>query len=275
MTARAATVARYTLVELSRRRLLLVFLVIEGVLVIGVGLSPTVLRAAPGEDSALVVLSTLSGVAGGAILLCAIGAGMTVIRNDVDSGAIAAILARPVSRFAYAGGKLAAASLLLIAVALLLGLATVGLLVLNGGSHLALVPVFFAVQAANAVIWMVIVMALTVYLHNVLAAVIGVGVLFLQSAFAELHTLVQSHVVHTRVWATLSETGYWLLPHPLTSNLEREVVQSSLRLHPQTHPALPLSAVPSASGLGDVAAWLAYLVIVCALLYLALRRKQV
>src|SRR5437879_9680278 len=126
--AHAATVAMYTLLELSRRRLLLVFLVLEGVLVIGVGLSPIVLRAAPGEDSTLVILSTLSGVAGGALLVCAIGAGMTVIRNDVDSGAIAAILARPVSRLAYASGKLSAASLLLVAIDVLLGLAAAGLL---------------------------------------------------------------------------------------------------------------------------------------------------
>src|SRR5207253_4758114 len=223
LMARAATVAMYTLLEVSRRRLLLVFLVLEGVLVIGVGLSPTVLRAAPGEDSTLVILSTLSGVAGGALLVCAIGAGMTVIRNDVDSGAIAAILARPVSRLAYASGKLSAASLLLVAIDVLLGLAAAGLLVLNGGSHRGLVPMFFAVQVANAVVWMVLVMALTVNLNNVLAAVIGVGVLFLQSAFVELHTLAQTHVIHARGWALLAETGYWLFPRALTSNLEREV----------------------------------------------------
>src|SRR5439155_14855852 len=139
--------------------------VLEAVLVAGIGIAPLVVEGtSTGEERAVFVLSTLSGVAGGALLVCAIGVGMTVIRNDLDSGAIAAILAKPVSRLGYAGGKLAAAALLLLTVDALFAVATVGLLALNGGSHMAVVPGFFAVQVANAVIWMVLLMALTVYL---------------------------------------------------------------------------------------------------------------
>ena len=41
--------------------------------------------------------------------------GMTVINHDLDSGAIVAILAKPVTRLGYAVGKLAAALFLLAA----------------------------------------------------------------------------------------------------------------------------------------------------------------
>jgi ABC-type transport system involved in multi-copper enzyme maturation permease subunit len=94
-------------------------------------------------------------VAGGALLICAVGVGMTVIRNDLDSGAIVAILAKPVSRLAYTAGKMTAGALLLLAVDGLFSLATIGLLAVNGGSHVGVLPSFFAVLAANAVIWMV------------------------------------------------------------------------------------------------------------------------
>jgi ABC-type transport system involved in multi-copper enzyme maturation permease subunit len=276
MPAGAATVASYTLLELSRRRLLVLFLVLEGMLVVGLGVAPLVVQGTPtGEERGLFVLSVLSGVASPALLVCAIGVGMTVIRNDLDSGAIAAILAKPVSRLAYAAGKVSAAALLLLVVAALFAVATTGLMALHGGGHVWVVPSFFAAQAANAAVWMVLVMLLTVYGQNVVAAVVAIAVMFLQVVFGELHTLIQSHVITARPWITLSETGYWLLPRPLASDLEREVVQASLRLHPGSRPAVPLAAVPGASTAGDVLVWLAYLAAACALLYLALRRKQV
>src|SRR5262249_50795195 len=131
------------------------------------------------------------------------------------------------------------------------------------------------VLGANALIWMVIVMGLTVYLNTVLAAVVAIAILFVQGVFGELHTLVTTGVITARPWIVLSEAGYWLLPRPLASNLEREVVQSSLRLSPGTRPAVPLAAIPGASSAGDVVAWFAYLAVVCGLLYVAVRRKQV
>ena len=105
----------------------------------------------------------MSGVAGGALLVGAIGLGLMVIRNDLDSGAIAAILAKPVSRLAYAGGKLAAAAALMVVFDGLFAIGTIGLLALDGGGHEAVVPSFFAILGANALIWMVLVTGLTVY----------------------------------------------------------------------------------------------------------------
>ena len=276
MAARAAAVAVFTLLELRRRRLLALFVVLEGLIVAVLGIAPLVVPGTPtGEERSLLVLSILSGVAGGALLVGAIGLGLVVIRNDLDSGAIAAILAKPVSRLAYAVGKLAAAAALIVVFDGLFAIAAIGLLALDGGGHDAVVPSFFAILGANALIWMVLVTALTVYLNNVLAAVVAIAILFLQGVFGELHTLVSSGVITARPWIVLSEAGYWLLPRPLASNLEREVVESSLRLHPGTRPAVPLTAIPGASSAGDVLVWFAYLAVLCGLLYVAVRRKQV
>jgi ABC-type transport system involved in multi-copper enzyme maturation permease subunit len=136
MATRAAAVAMFTLLELRRRRLLALFVVLEGLIVAVLGIAPLVVPGTPtGEERSLMVLSILSGVAGGALLVGAIGLGLMVIRNDLDSGAIAAILAKPVSRLAYAAGKLAAAAALLVAFDGLFAIATIGLLALDGGGH--------------------------------------------------------------------------------------------------------------------------------------------
>jgi hypothetical protein len=44
---------------------------------------------------------------------------------------------------------------------------------------------------------------------------------------------------------------------------------------PALYLADQLSRIPGASGSGDAVYWLAYLLVVCAILYVALRRKQV
>lgn len=276
MAAPASAVAMYTLVELSRRRLLVLFVLLECMLLAGLGIAPLVVHVAPTADErSLVVLSALSGTIGPALVVCAIGVGMTAVRNDLDSGAIVAILAKPVSRLGYAGGKLAAAVVMLIALGGLFAAGSETLLALNGGRYLAVAGLFFAVLIANALIWMVVVMVLTVHLHNVVAAVLALAMLFLQGVFGELHTLVQSSVITNRGWMVLGEAGYWLLPRPLATNLEREVAESSMRLHSGNRVLVPLTAIPGASSLGDVGVWSVYLAAVCVLLYLTLRRKQV
>ena len=122
----ALAVGRYTLVELSRRRILLVFFILGavGIVLLGVGLkvlytfaSSQGSFAAPNTDPAALnrylelafvnyVFSAL-GVFG---LLIAFAIGMTAIYHDLESGAAVSIFAKPVSRFAFAAGKIAGAA---------------------------------------------------------------------------------------------------------------------------------------------------------------------
>ena len=96
-------VARYTLVELSRRRILLVFFIIGalGIALIGIGLkvfssafNNVVISGPTAPDPAklqrafeLGFVNDLIGALGFFALLIAFGIGMTVIYHDLDSGA--------------------------------------------------------------------------------------------------------------------------------------------------------------------------------------------
>ncbi len=79
---------------------------------------------------------------------------------------------------------------------------------------------------------------------------------------------------------------YWLVPHQLLSNLDRDITIANfnancatgcpgIQPNPGQYLADQLSRIPGASGPGDAVYWTAYLLVVCAILYVALRRKQV
>jgi ABC-type transport system involved in multi-copper enzyme maturation permease subunit len=283
----AIAVARYTLLELSRRRLLLVFVAIAVFLTAGLGLAPLFLPGmSSADDRAVFVLGGISRVDGLAIELCAFAIGMTVINHDLDSGAIVAILAKPVTRLSYAVGKLAAALLLLL---LLVSVFTAGSLLvvaLDGGGHVTVLFWFFAANAANFVLLMVLVMILTVYLNSIVAAAIVVAFNFVQDQVSIVHAMVANNVITDHILRPVVDTIYWLVPHQLLSNLDRDIAIANVNVNcatgcPGMQPnqadylAHLLARIPGASGTGDVVYWLAYLFVVCAILYASLRLKQV
>ncbi|MGH7761059.1 MAG: hypothetical protein ACREOY_06550 [Candidatus Dormibacteraceae bacterium] len=283
----AIAVAGYTLVELSRRRLLLVFSGIAIFLTAGIGLAPIFL---PGfrsvNDKAIFVLGAISRVDGLAIELCAFAIGMIVINHDLDSGAIVAILAKPVTRLSYASGKLAAALSLLVLIVAIFTAGSLLVVALDGGGHVEVLFWFFASNGANYLLLMVLVMILTVYLNNIVAAAIVVAFSFVQDQVSTLHAMVVNNVITDHVMRPAIETFYWLVPHQLLSNLARDITTLNvatlcetgcpgLQATPAQILADELSRIPGASGPGDVVYWLAYLCVVSAVLYVALRRKQV
>ena len=77
----------------------------------GIAVAPHVL---PGQqtdmDRVIVMLTALAVEVPYAITLYAFAVGMTVINHDLDSGAVISIVAKPVSRAGYPGGKLLARS---------------------------------------------------------------------------------------------------------------------------------------------------------------------
>ena len=279
----ALAVTRYTLTELYRRRVILVFVVIGLLLTIALGVIPFLAPAGSfptGEDRSLFLLNALSSTTSLAIEVCAFAVGMTIINHDLDSGAIIAIFAKPISRLDYTIGKLLSGAVLLIAVDSLIAAGSILLVALNGGGHIETLFWFYVVTAANVVLFMVLLMILTVYLNNIVSAVIVIVYSFLQSFVLTLHTLVQNHFFSNSLLEAVINFFYWAFPHPLLSNLQRDIVQTQLRLNPL--PDNPngrsfdiLSTVPGPSSIGEVLFWFAYLIALCALLYLAVRRKQV
>jgi ABC-type transport system involved in multi-copper enzyme maturation permease subunit len=283
----AIAVARYTLVELSRRRLILVFVGIAIVFTAGLGLAPLVIPHLDTVDSKTVfVLAGISMVDALAIELCAFAIGMIVINHDLDSGAIVGILAKPVTRLGYAAGKLMAALFLLVLLVAVLTAGSMLVAAVDGSGNLDVLFWFFTANAANWLLLMVLVMILTVYLNNIVAAAIVVAFNFVQSQVSTLHAMVQSNVITDHILQAVVNTVYWLVPHPLVSNMGRAIAIANYNVDcstgcpgmqptPAEYLAHELARLPGASSSGEVVYWFAYLTVICALLYVALRRKQV
>jgi len=284
--SKTLAVSRYTLVELWRRRILIVLVLVAVALIAGVGAVPHVVPGFRSDDDRTVfILDTLSRLVGLAASLCAYAVGMTIINHDLDSGTAVGLFAKPVSRIGYALGKLITASGVLIAIAALLGGGAVLLVALNGGGHVQPLFWFSAATAANIVLLLVLLMILTVYINNIVAAVIVFAFNYVDGVVVSAHTLVQENLITSPPLQWIVDFFYWALPHPLYSDLPRELVRLQFKLGAEgPHPGPVISAAMqqqmiqrtvAASSAGDVMFWLAYLAVLCALLVLAVRRKQV
>lgn len=273
----AVAVARYTVLEMSRRRLVVAVVGVGLALTVGLWIAPHVL---PGNNTdterLIVLLSGLEQVVPTAMLLCALAVGMTVINHDLDSGAVVSIFATPVSRPSYALGKLLAAVGVVLVIAAVF---TVGSLVgtaFNGGGVYGVVFWTGAALAANSVLLMLLVMTLTVYLNNVIAAAIVLVFNFAASNVLILHAMVQNNVITDVIIKTLVNIAYWGVPHELTSNLERQIMQLRLGTGSLVGRGFdPMASIPGASGTVDIVFWLGYVVLICVLLFWSVRRKQV
>jgi hypothetical protein len=92
-----------------------------------------------------------------------------------------------------------------------------------------------------------------------------------------LHAMVQHNVIADAIAKTLVNAAYWSVPHELTSNLQRQIMQMQLsagNLRFDTGQN-PLDRVPGASAAVDIWFWFAYVVAICAVLFWSVRRKQV
>ena len=279
MASRAMAVALYTLLELTRRRLLLVFVAIGLVLTAGIGIAPLVIPSIPtGDGRTLFVLNALDGPVQVAMELCALAIGATVINHDLDSGAIIAIFAKPLSRLSYASGKFVSGAVVVVFLGLIFAVGSMLVVATNGGGHTGVLALYFAAIAGNAVVVMLLVMILTVYLNNIISAVIVVFFTDVITVLHQLHSQVQNHQVINAFWDSVINTFYWVFPPHLVSNLQLDIVQTQLRLHPPVTPTAGqslLGSVSAASSYWEIALWFAYLVVICVILYLAVRRKQV
>lgn len=298
----AVSVARYTLIELSRRRILLVFFIIGalGIAAIGIGLKifsssfasgvtfgPPGSAPDPGKVNRfleLTYVTNLVGALGFFALLIAFAVGMTVIYHDLDSGAAVAIFSKPVSRAAFTAGKLAAAIAAMLAIVGLVSIEARLLMFLfgGGGGLEQTLWIETVAQVANALTLMLLVMALSTWMNNIVAAIVAfiyngvagaVVALYLQSrtgSFGNNPILIDGLTVL-----------YWLVPHQLLSDAPRELARAQYELFSSSGDgqAPPvdqvIAGIPGPSGVGDIVWWAFVLVFFASLVYLAVRRRQV
>jgi ABC-type transport system involved in multi-copper enzyme maturation permease subunit len=288
----ALAVGRYTLIELSRRRILLVFFILGaiGIVILGVGLKVLYSFAtsqgsfgAPNTDPAALnrylelafvnyVFSAL-GVFG---LLIAFAIGMTAIYHDLESGAAVSIFAKPVSRFAFAVGKIGGAVLALMAIVGLLAVETRIVMFLFGGGLEGSLTGEAAAVVANTMVVMLIVLALSTWMNNIVAAVVAfVYYNVITGVIAFVHKLFETGVIKNDVVKTIFDILYWVVPHELVSSAPADLAKAQIALsNAQTDPGV-LAAVPSASGWGDIAWWAFVIVFFAGMVYFAVRRRQV
>ena len=296
----ALAVARYTLLELSRRRILLVFFIIgvAGVAVVGIGLkifaviSPVNFTTGgpPGStppDPAfvnrfieLIFVSTLISVVGFFALLVAFAIGMTAIYHDLESGAAVGIFSKPVSRFAFTAGKLVAAVVAIVVLVGLVGLeARLAMFLFGGGLEGALWVEMLA-AVANAVLLMLIVLALSTWMNNIVAAVVAFIYNAVAGVVVALHAQsAAGQLGDNAIVKAVLDVAYWVVPHDLMSDAARQIVRAQFNAIPVSEggPTVDqmLAGVPGASDLTDILWWIFLLAVTASLVYIAVRRRQV
>ena len=287
----AGAVARYTLVELSRRRILLVFLVLGavGTLLLGVGLKVIYTLAGNGtvpvtaQDPArfqkfleLSFISDLYGALGIFALLIAYAIGMTAIYHDLDSGAAVSIFSKPVSRLAFSAGKVAAAVAALIVIVGLLAIeARLVMLLFSGGLEASLTGEIIA-TLANSVVVMLLVLALSTWMNNIVAAIVAfVYYSVITGVISTVHNLADSGAFNNDAVKGIFNVLYWMVPHALVSSAPGDLVRAQLDISNSPRDVQTLALIPAASGPGDIAWWALFIVLFCGLVYWAVRRRQV
>jgi ABC-type transport system involved in multi-copper enzyme maturation permease subunit len=292
-------VARYTLIELSRRRILLVFFVIGvlGIAAIGIGLkvfssafSSGLTFGPPGTpppDPAkvnrfleLMFVTDLIGVLGFFALLIAFGIGMTAIYHDLESGAAVAIFSKPMSRLAFTAGKVAAAVVAMIAIVGVLSIEAILVGLLFGGGLEQTLTVETVAQIGNALTIMLLVLALSTWMNNIIAAVVAFVYNGAAGVVVALHNqMAAGFLGDSQLLKAGLNVAYWLVPHQLISDAPRELVKAEFELFATQNQggdiSQALAGVPGASGAADITWWVFVVAILASLVYVAVRRRQV
>jgi ABC-type transport system involved in multi-copper enzyme maturation permease subunit len=294
-------VARYTLVELTRRRILLAFFIVGALGILALGLlfkvfSSTVAGSMtfgstgstpdPEKVSRFVQLSLISNLNGALsffALLIAFGIGMTVIYHDLDSGAAVAIFSKPVSRAAFAAGKVAAAVVAMVAIVGLLSVeARLMMLLFSSSGIEGDLTLEALAQVANAVLLMLLVMALSTWMNNIIAVIVAFVYNFVSGIVVALYQAYQAGSLGHNDYLNIGLTGgYWIVPHRLVSGFAKAFVNAEFDIlstrgsEGGPSRAQLVAGVAGASGPGDILWWAIIVCVFAGLVYVAVRRRQV
>ena len=288
-------VARYTLLELSRRRILLVFFVVGavGIVLLGVFLKIANTLATRGTAQSVngatqldpaqmnqlleaVFVTYLLGALGIFSLLIAFAIGMTAIYHDLESGTAVSLFSKPISRLAYTIGKISAAVAALVLVVGVLAIeARLAMLLFGGGLEGALTAEVLAV-VANTVVVMLIVLALSTWMNNIIAAVVAFIYYDVVAALVvTIRNLTDQGVIDNGFLKGVFDVLYWVVPHELTSSASGDIAREIQLSGGGSANAATLAAIPPASGAGDILWWAFVVIVFSSLVYVAVRRRQV
>jgi ABC-type transport system involved in multi-copper enzyme maturation permease subunit len=287
----ALAVSRYTLVELSRRRILLVFTIIGavGVVALGIGMRliyEILLRPNLGMSKidpavlnrflALMFVTYLVQALGIFALLIAYAIGMTAIYHDLESGAAVSIFSKPVTRLAFATGKVGAAVAGLVVVVGLLAVETrIVMLLFGGGLENSLTGEVLAV-VGNVIVVMLLVLALSTWMNNIVAALVAfIYTNVVEGIIVFVHRYSDQGFISNHAVRAVFDILYWFVPHPLYSTITGDLARAQIQMSSQPVTNQATLAIPPPSGASDIAWWVVTMVVFCGLLYYVVRRRQV
>jgi hypothetical protein len=270
----AAAVARYTLIELSRRRILLVFFIIGavGIALLGIGL-----KVFSSAFSSVVITGPNGTAPDPAKLQRAFELGF--VNDLIGALGLFALL--------IAFGKVAAAIVAMIVIVGVLSLEARSLMFLFGTGGLGeALWIETVAQVANAITLMLLVMALSTWMNNIVAAIVAFVYNAVAGIVVGLHSQVQAGLLgDNQVLKVGLNIAYWLAPHPLMSDARRQIALaefelfSSLGEGPRAGQGPTrdqvLAGIPGASGAGDIIWWVFVVCVFAGLAYYAVRRRQV
>jgi ABC-type transport system involved in multi-copper enzyme maturation permease subunit len=286
-------IARYSLVELSRRRILLVFFIIGALGILGLGFGLKVIYSVASSSTQggfgpnnvdpavfnhfleLLFLSYIFGALGVFGLLIAYGIGMTAIYHDLDSGAAVSIFSKPVSRLAFTTGKIAAAvAALLVIMGLLAVEARLVMFLFGGGLENALTGAVLAV-IGNTIVVMLLVLALSTWMNNIVAAIVAfIYYDVVAGVISFVRNLTDSGVIGSGIVKTIFDVLYWLVPHELISSATGDLVRAQVAIQ-GGRGSTAIAGVPQASTTGDIVWWAFVVCLFCGLVYYSVRRREV
>jgi len=90
-----------------------------------------------------------------------------------------------------------------------------------------------------------------------------------------VHGLADSGAFNNDLVKGVFDVLYWTVPHALVSSAPGDLVRAQIELSNTPRGSQTFAFIPAASGFGDIAWWLFFIVLFAGLVYLAVRRRQV
>ena len=139
-----------------------------------------------------------------------------------------------------------------------------------------------ATVVTNAVTLMLLVLALSAWMNNIVAAIVGFIYNGAAGVVVTLHQqLVSGNLGDNQVLHAGLNTLYWLVPHALVSSAPREIVRQEFEIFATNQPEgaasvdQMVSSIPGPSGAADIIWWVFVVCVMFGILYFAVRRRQV
>ena len=123
---------------------------------------------------------------------------------------------------------------------------------------------------------MLIVLSLSTWINNILAAVVTfIYFNVITGIITTVHLVADAGVIGNTAVRNVFDVLYWLVPHQLVSSAVRDLAQAEIQMSGGVQSNQALASVPAPSGPGDIAWWVFTVFVFAALVYYAVRRRQV